>query len=266
MTDALPVDEGRRQAYLAALGIPLWSARMALPGALPAEPLDFVPWLADTAGAPAGGDREPGPDAGLVREPPGGDRVAAPAGQAPAAAAAPVTPPAAAPGREAGPARRPVTLPAPEAAAQAAAYVAPPDPAADMKAPRLGCRAWALAPGLSALIDQGDAPDLSGAEHRLLANIALALDAPEPPGAVGNLLRWPLNNTNPGLDHGPAAMRAWLAHALRLPPGRCLVFGAALAAHVRAARPDLELIAAPTLAELLAGGDAKRRFWQALHG
>jgi hypothetical protein len=176
-------------------------------------------------------------------------------------------------------AREPVPAPAPGEGPAATSRRAAPSPATGEQArgavltaasvddavPRLGCRAWTLAPGLCALVDQGEAPDLSAAEHRLLAALALALDAPEPPGAVGNLLRWPLNR-NPRLDHGPAAMQAWLAHALRLPSGRCLVFGAVLAAHVRAARPDLNVIAGPSLAELLAGGDAKRRLWQALHG
>jgi hypothetical protein len=38
-------DEGRRQAYLSALGIPVWTARRQLPHAAPTESLEFVPWL-----------------------------------------------------------------------------------------------------------------------------------------------------------------------------------------------------------------------------
>lgn len=264
MTDALAVDEGRRQAYLAALGIPLWGARVELPGALPGEPLGFVPWIVGTDEADAS-PRESSLVAAPARSEPAGPVPAAPAA-GPSVPDAPMATRASAPGpgsADADPVAPRRQAPAVSPAAPAAASIA--DPAADTRAPRLGCRAWSLAPGLSALIDQGDAPDLSAVEHRLLANIALALEAPEPPGALGNLLRWPLN-ANPRLDHGPTAMQAWLAHALRLPAGRCLVFGAALAGHVRAARPDLELIAVPALAELLAEADAKRRFWRALHG
>lgn len=40
-------DEGRRQAYLSALGIPVWTTRRELPHAASAETLEFVPWLVD---------------------------------------------------------------------------------------------------------------------------------------------------------------------------------------------------------------------------
>lgn len=240
MTDALAVDEGRRQAYLAALGIPLWSARVALPGALPSAPLDFVPHV---AAAP-----DLAPDVATAPDPAVAEAAPARASLPPAPAAAP----------RAGLEPRP-------AAPAAGSPPAPRTAAADAAAPRLGCRAFSLAPGLAAVVDLGDAPDLAAAEYRLLDNIARALDAPELPAPRGEVLRWPLNR-NPKLDHGPEAMRTWLGHVLRLPPGRCVVFGDVLAAHVAAALPGTVVIAAPALEELLAGAGAKRRLWQALHG
>ncbi|MES2917595.1 MAG: hypothetical protein V4729_03140 [Pseudomonadota bacterium] len=253
--DVSPGDEGRRQAYLAALGIPLWSTRVDLPGALPAAHLEFVPFVVDAepglADASAAGVRPAAAASGA-----GNIAVAATADAAPAPAGTPVPPVA--------PVRQ-VSAAAPrvqESAPAASPRVAPPQ---DPRLPRLACRVWALAPGLCAAVALDDAPDLSAAEHRLLAAIAQALDAPEPPQALGNLLRWPLNR-NPALDHGPEAMQAWLAHALRLPAGRCVAFGRALADHLQAALPDRHLVIAPSLGELLADPAAKRQLWQDLNG
>lgn len=227
---ALPGDEGRRQAYLAALGIPLWSARLELPGALPSAPLEFVPYVT----APAAPAAEAAPPAPLVRE----------QATAPAAGLAPEPPVAAAP--------RAGTTPA-------ATLAPPPTPRpAQGGAPRLACRVRPLRRGVTAVIALDDAPDLSGSEYQLLASIARALGAEALPDGGGETLRWPLNR-NPALDHGEAAMHAWLAHALRLPPGGVLVFGEALAGHVRAALPGQRLRVAPTLTEMLADAGAKRR-------
>lgn len=243
-------DEGRRQAYLAALGIPLWSTRIDLPGALPAEPLEFVPFVVDAGAgvadvAQASQASQASPPAALADSPPAAD--AAPA--LPRASLPPV------------PAEGKATR-APEITAASAPRTAP---VQDPRLPRLACRAWTLAPGLSAVVALDDAPDLAAAEHRLLANIAQALDAPEPPQALGNLLRWPLNR-NPALDHGPEAMQAWLAHALRLPAGRCVVFGRTLAGYLQAALPERGLVVAATLGELLADPAAKRQLWLDLNG
>lgn len=245
MNTALSGDEGRRQAYLAALGIPLWSARLELPGALPAPPLDYVPYLTDTRGA-APADRpelhEPAlPEPAAVREP---VPQAMPPRRAGEPALGPATPAPAAGARADGPA------PAPRPPAST--------PAADERFPRLACRVRPLRRGVTAVIDLDDAPDLSGAEYQLLGSIARALGADGLPEGTGETLRWPLNR-NPAMDHGTAAMQAWLAHALRLPAGGCLVFGEALAAHVRAALPEQRLRVAPTLAEMLADSGAKRR-------
>lgn len=217
--------EGRRQAYLAALGVPLWSARRPLPGARPSAPLAFAPYTA----------------------------------AAPVPAAAPVSAPA------------PDAAPAPPAAPPVLAtdgvpVAAPAGRGETVEAvPRLLCRVQVLAPGWSAVIMLDGVPDLAAQEYRLLANIAQALGGDPAALPPGEPLQWPLNR-NPALDHGLRAMREWLAHALRLPPGRCLVFGEPLAAHVRVALPQREVIAVPRLAELLARPAAKRELWRALHG
>ncbi|HEX4869825.1 MAG TPA: hypothetical protein VFV15_03755, partial [Moraxellaceae bacterium] len=249
MGDARHADEGRRQAYLAALGIPLWSARVELPGALPAPPLAFAPYVADAAPAHLA--------------PP----AFAPAASAPSPLPAPAAPPAGAAVRDpdvreaaAAPA-----MPVPRPAAIGAGATAVPAAPVSGDPPRLACRVQALAPGWSAVIDLGDAPDLAAAEYRLLDSIARALGAAELPGGQGETLRWPLNR-NPALDHGREAMRAWLRHALRLPPGLCLVLGEALAAELQSALGGRPLVAGPGLGELLADTGAKRRLQLALAG
>lgn len=274
MTDAQHGDEGRRQAYLAALGIPLWSARAELPGALPSVPLAFVPFLAEVA-IPVAPAPSPAAAQGAGPMPANAARVTAPASAAPVTASAAraqasaerATPAAGEPDSAAAAASGEavvVTRAGRPAAANVAAE-APRRPAQDERFPRLSCRAWTLAPGMSAVVALDDAPDLSAAEYHLLDNIARALEASEMPAAVGELLRWPLNR-NPALDHGPGALHIWLGHALRLPPGRCVVFGEALAWHVSAALPGTVVVAAPALGELLADAGAKRRLWQALNG
>jgi hypothetical protein len=111
----------------------------------------------------------------------------------------------------------------------------------------------------------GDAPDLSAREHRLLGNLAQALGGDVTDMQPCEHLRWPLNR-NPALDHSAGAMVEWLSHALRLPHGRCVVFGEVLASHVRAALPHLVVIAAPFLSELLDDPVRKRELWRSLHG
>ncbi|MCC2637479.1 MAG: hypothetical protein K0Q68_1198 [Moraxellaceae bacterium] len=230
--------EGRRQAYLAALGIPLWSARQALPGALPGAPLAFVPFLAEVATLP------------VVAAAPA--TMAAPVAAQGAVTAPPVTADAAAPPearRE-----RPLASPAAEAPASTGARPA----ALPGGMPRLSCSVRSLGPGWTAVIALDDAPDLAALEYSLLDNIALALGAVAPPTTSGEALRWPLNR-NPAFDHGRDAMLVWLRHALRLPPGGCVVFGETLAGHVQSALPEREVIAAPALGELLASAAAKRQ-------
>lgn len=230
MSDVLPGhdgDEGRRQAYLAALGIPLWSARQELPGALPCAPLEFQPYQ------------------GAVSEP-----VAVEAEPA----AAPV-PPVKSP--EPAVAHAPHRLEPAAKSQQASA-------AAD-QLPRFICRVQTLAPGYSAVVTLGDAPDLSATEHRLLANIAQALGGDATAAQPCEQLRWPLNR-NPAFDHSRPAMLEWLAHALKLQNPRCLVFGEEVAGYVRAAMPQVSVITAPAISDLLLDPVAKATLWKALHG
>jgi hypothetical protein len=131
--------------------------------------------------------------------------------------------------------------------------------------PRFICRVQTLAPGWSAIVTLGDAPDLSAREHRLLGNLAQALGGDATDMQPCEHLRWPLNR-NPALDHSAGAMVEWLSHALKLPHDRCVVFGDMLASHVRAALPHLVVIAAPLLSELLDDPGRKRGLWRSLHG
>lgn len=233
MTTRDDSEEGRRQAYLAALGIPLWSPRHPLPGALPSEPLEFVPYVSAEMEAEA-----------VVF-------AAAPAASAVVAESLPA------------PVPQRAAMPTP-ATQSDEVY---PQQVADQEDsfPRFICRVQALAPGWSAVVTLGDAPDLSAQELRLLGNISQALGGDMTTLQPCEHLRWPLNR-NPALDHSAKAMVEWITHALKLPPGRCVVFGEKLAAYVREALPRHAVIAAPLLSALLENPIAKRNLAQALHG
>jgi hypothetical protein len=220
MSDLQQDAEGRRQAYLAALGIPLWSPRASLAGALALPPRVFVAWTA----AAAVPERETA---------------------SPSVAATPAAPPAQAP--------RPV---------------APPPLQTASGFPRFACRVQELAPGWMAVIAlENDAPDLSAREHRLLANLKLALGGEEGAAGQPEFFRWPLS-PNPAIPRDAGAAREALAAFLarRGSSGRWLVLGETLAAYVHGALPAQQVAAAPALGELLAMPAAKRRLWQALHG
>jgi hypothetical protein len=224
--------EGRRQAYLAALGIPLWSLRAPLPGALPGESLQFVPYQSPVTEA-------------LLPDAPAPEPLSSKPSSSESSFVAPAVRP-------------------PPARVEESTAPARPAVAAEDRFPRFLCRIQALAPGWSAVVMLGDAPDLSAQEHRLLANIASALGGDSTAVQPCEHLRWPLNR-NPTLDHGVEAMVEWLAHALKLPPGHCLVFGEQMAAYVRAALPRHTVIAAPALGTLLAHPAVKRLLAQALN-
>lgn len=236
MTAGHDGDEGRRQAYLAALGIPLWSARRELPGALPAEPLTPVPYMVAEAASLLEAIPEPVPSP------------------------APPVPPA-----------PPVSVPAKGALEQRGTEApdrtpaAPPVAAPPTQIPRFVCRVQSLAPGYSAVVALGEAPDLAAAEHRLLANIAQALGGDATATPPCEQLRWPLNR-NPALDHSASAMIEWLTHALKVSNPNCLVFGEELAGYVRSALPQVTVTSAPSLAELLQSPAAKSGLWKSLHG
>lgn len=232
-------DEGQRQAYLAALGLPLWTARFDLPGAAPSLPLVAVPFVADLEDISAG--REPAP---VAAEP-----VTSAAPAPVVTASRPVSPPAG------------VTPPTPAVPAESAATES------SLQAiPRFVLRVQPLAPGWMGIIVLGEVPDLSAQEYRLLAAISHVLGAEPDFGGPTGLLRWPLNS-NPRLDHGASAAVEWLSHALKVPEGwRCLVLGEAVAVHVRAALPSATpMVVGPALATLLKSPLGKKPLWLSLH-
>lgn len=240
-------DEGQRQAYLAALAIPLWTARYDLPGAAPSLPLVPVPFVIDL---PAAGRVEAGvTEAGVAEA-----EIVEPTAPLAAPSVIPVAP------------TTPVERPLPVRQAPAATSAPSATETTPQALPRFALRVQALAPGWLGIIALGDVPDLSAQEYRLLASISHALGAAPDFSGSASLLRWPLNN-NPRLDHGPGAAAEWLAHALKVPDGwRCLVLGEAVAVHVRAALPSATtMVAGPALTTLLTTPQAKKSLWLSLH-
>lgn len=236
-------DEGQRQAYLAALGLPLWTARYDLPGAASSLPLMHVPFCADI------------PDAAEL---PVVSMVPVAPETALSDQGAPVSEVSTAPARQE---RQTPVMPTPAAAAAVA------DPVSVNPAlPRFALRVQALAPGWLAIIALGDVPDLSAQEYRLVSGISHALGAAPDFSGPASLLRWPLNS-NPRLDHGAGAAVEWLSHALKVPEGwRCLVLGESVAVHVRAALPAATvMVAGPALATLLSMPQTKKSLWLSLH-
>ncbi|MDO8266672.1 MAG: hypothetical protein Q7T32_02415 [Moraxellaceae bacterium] len=234
-------DEGQRQAYLAALGLPLWTARYDLPGAASSLPLMHVPFCADI------------PDAAEL---PVVSMVPVAPETALSDQGAPVSEVSTAPLRQE---RKAPVMPIPAAAVANPVSVNP-------AFPRFALRVQALAPGWLAIIALGDVPDLSAQEYRLVSGISHVLGAAPDFSGPASLLRWPLNS-NPRLDHGAGAAVEWLSHALKVPEGwRCLVLGESVAVHVRAALPAATvMVAGPALATLLAMPQTKKSLWLSLH-
>ncbi len=246
MTDTTTrLEEGQRQSYLAALGIPLWSSRHDLPGAQPSQGLGFVAWL---------------------------DHVSVLPDAVQASVAQPAVTPAARPEQSAVVAKtastpvEPARLAAGELAPASRVYNTSSD-----AYPRFSCRVQLLAPGLWVVIALDDVPDLSAQEYRLLENLMQALGGDVSVDAGREHFRWPLS-LNPAIPRDAGAAREALAAFLgrrRMGPdekARWLVLGETLAAYVRTALPEHNVIAAPPLRELLANPVAKRALWQALHG
>lgn len=231
-------DEGQRQAYLAALGLPLWTARYDLPGAAPSLPLMHVPFCADIPDAAELPVVSMAPETALHDQ------------------GLPVTDVSAAPLRQ--------EPQAPVMSTPAAAVANP--VSVNPALPRFALRVQALAPGWLAIIALGDVPDLSAQEYRLVSGISHVLGAAPDFSGPASLLRWPLNS-NPRLDHGAGAAVEWLSHALKVPEGwRCLVLGESVAVHVRAALPaETVMVAGPALATLLSMPQTKKSLWLSLH-
>lgn len=242
MTDFTPaLQEGRRQRYLAALGIPLWSSRHDLPGAQASAGLAFVPWQLETeTAAPL-----PAPSATIVAKAPPHPVVRDAAAQAP----------------EPAPAQRPAVQAEATSASTRAVATEP---------LRFACYVQTLLPGLVAVIALDEVPDLSAQEYRLLENLTQALGGDGVSAADREHFRWPLS-PNPSIPRDAAAAREALAAFLgrRVRPAenlRWLVLGETLAVYVRTALPQQTVMAAPGLRELLQEPAKKRGLWQVLHG
>lgn len=241
------LDEARRREYLAALGVPLFIARVPLPGAAESVFEAVVEPVAMTAPV------EPEPV-----------RPSAPA-PAPAAALAarqplPVLAEAAAllqqPLRRSTPEPAPLTTP--DASASARSSTSP----GEAKLSAFSCRLFQVAPGLAVLLDLGEWPDLGAPERQLWQAICRAFDW-QPRQLAGDFT-WPLANTGRGgmIGAGPddarAFLQGWLGRDLAA-GDRLLVLGPTLATLIE--RPHRLL---PSLAELLVSPLAKRALWRQL--
>ncbi len=293
MTDAFAgMEEGQRQAYLAALGIPLWSSRHDLPGAQASAGLAFVPFLMDAGDAalpvtevsPATAPRIENPRVGAADAVPVEDPLS------------PENQPARH-SRESG-TKAPQGVEQPQAGPKGSEAHSLPDKAVahgqrDSRLrwndghvleavraggelveskntsdhPRFACRVQLLAPGLLGVIALDDVPDLSAQEYRLLENLMLAVSGDMATDSAREHFRWPLS-PNPAIPRDAGAAREALAAFLgrRREATRWLVLGETLAVYVRTALPQHTVIAAPLLRELLENPAAKRQLWQALHG
>ncbi len=238
---AAGLDEGRRQAYLAALGIPLWSAQQALPGAQDAEPLGFQPWLfegdvfvAEAAGMSEGAGLEPGPTVDPIAE-------------AKPAAGRPVEV------RE--PALNSPTVKATSPAEAARAALSSADGFPRFSFLLRSYEGWQL------IISLGEAPDLSSREHALLAQIESVLAVTG--GGSQTHFRWPLNN-NPAIPRDAQAAREAVGAFMRRAQqagGRYLLLGHDLHPYLATVSP---LIQGASLAELLDQPLLKRELWRSL--
>lgn len=230
------LSEGRRREYLAALGVPLFSARRVLPGAAVSVVADVV---MQAAAEPA------------------------------AAVASPVMPVRTPLAEKVSVAAR-VVLPELMSVPKAAPVEPVPVAVAAVEstpAPRFACRLMPLGEQGFVLLDLGVFPDvvageilnLPAAEQQLWRNLQRALDwypgEPEPdfiwPRAVKGML-------GDDADTARDMLSAWLKRQIQ-PQARLWVFGEALAPFVT--RPHRLL---PGLTALLSSPLAKRQVWQQL--
>jgi hypothetical protein len=241
------MDEGRRQAYLAALAITLWTPSHELPGALAAPALEFAAFVSDVL-------------------PVALEELELPPVSATATATASATPPTTAATAFVSHVVDKTNLDAVNNGF-ASKTVAVVSASSDGALPRFSCFIQALAPGWMAVIALDDVPDLSAQEYRLLSNLMQALGGDVMAEAPRDHFRWPLS-TNPKIARDAAAAREALAAFLarRREQARWLVLGETLAVYVRAALPQGTVVAGPTLRELLADASSKPALWKALHG
>lgn len=258
--------EARRREYLAALGIPLFVARVPLPGAAASVFEEQVALVVEAGAADTAESALASPSAPEL--------VAAPAAiRSPASVAAPAVAPATRqplpalaeaaallqkPLRRSVPEPAVAPLVASEAGAPARASASP----AAAEQTGFSCRLFQVSPGLAVLLDLGEWPDLGAPERQLWQAICRAFDW-QPRQLAGDFT-WPLANTGRGgmIGAGPDAARAflqgWLGRDLA-PGDRLLVLGPTMATLIE--RPHRLL---PSLAELLASPLAKRALWRLL--
>lgn len=243
--------EGQRQAYLGALGIPLWTSRQPLPFAAPAEPLERVLWLVETDGAVVAEVESAAPESVNLQQA--------------VIETAPVMP------REIAPALPSASEPPQResyvAAVKTEAVVAKPAVEAPTKAAEAAARfafyAVSLSPQLVALVSLADDPDLGGREHSLLASIHAAFS--EGSLTLGPQFRFPIvDNPRLGRD-ATAAQQAVSGFLMRYrdPAIRFLVLGEELKPYLE--RVDHRIAHATVrLSLLLADPVRKKALWQAL--
>jgi hypothetical protein len=246
--------EGRRQSYLAALGLPLWGLRRLLPGAMSAEPVDFVPYE-DEAGVAApvefvagGTEATPEPAAATTAA------LAAPSPQerpsSPAVREMAPPPPRPTPSPTSSPIRPPA-----QAVASALAG------SADF--PRFCFWFKPLPSGWQLLIALGDVPDVSAREHQLLEQIETVLGGSS---AAPTIFNWPLNN-NPAIPRDAQsaceAVGAFLGRQ-RKPGARYLLLGRELLPYTQAGFAGGPFAVGDSLPLLLAEPVRKRALWLSL--
>jgi len=230
------------------MGIPLWSTRVDLPGALAdLGVLRYVPFVRDEPEAGAAFAVSLPAAAHEVREP---RAEAMPAMTV--ADRAPVAPTVSVPAAIISPA---INAPAPRPAAAPTA-----GPGVEFPVFQFWFKSL---PGWQLLIALGDMPDLSGHEHALLAQIEAVLGGEGQQAPLA--FRWPLNS-NPAIPRDAQAARESVGAFLgrqRRAGDRFLLLGHDLLPYVQAALGD-SLVVADNLGALLAEPLRKRRLWQAL--
>lgn len=243
------LDESRRREYLAALGVPLFSARRVLPGAAVSVVVEVVP----PADKPVAAMLPPAMQARAQLA-----AIALPAVRV-------MLPEPVLASRDATAVLVPKS--APVAPVQTTAAIVTAAAGATSPAPRFACRLMPLGEQGFVLLDLGVFPDvvageilnLPAAEQQLWRNLQRALawypGEPEPdfiwPRAVKGML-------GDDADTARDMLSAWLKRQIH-PQARLWVFGEALAPFVM--RPHRLL---PSLAVLLASPLAKRQVWQQL--
>jgi hypothetical protein len=231
-------DEGRRQAYLSALDIPLWVARAPLSGAYASETLAYEPYWQETYST----EDEPN----LVQD----GAIIVPA--APVAARASVEIP------KLTVEKKPSQVPsvAPKQASETTSSF-----------PRFACRIQRLNAQWLLVVEQGAGPDFSAQEYALWRNINTALAGIDGSAARVEKFFWPIS-PNPALPRDEVAACEALQVFLqeRGQGAHILVLGQRLGRLVQKALPQQSVLVAATLSEMLTNAQFKRRFWQSIYG